>query len=909
MADACRSPTLSGPLGWILSRSAAVQDGPTALDKDRLPAVGDDHLLRPRLLRRLDRTAGSGITLVCAPPGFGKTSLVARWARGTDETVVWLRLSEEDGAVPTFARQFVAAIRAGALEACKKTSRLLRRRRPVEHSEFAEGLLADLQAEPSSFVLVLDDYCAVPSSPVHGVVEEILGHLPASKRMILIARYDPPFAFHDLLVSGRASEIRQADLAFDCQETAAFLAQKTGWTPTAEQVERLAERLDGWPTGIRLLAQSLTDGTDRERVLENLPRGVQQAQYYLCTQLFERLPSSRRSALLQCSILGEFTSELCAAVLDPEGEAPDSPRFDGDERDFFEPIEGRRGWYRIRPLVQDFVVGRRGEHLDEEVAAELHDRAAAWLNRRGHVAEAIDHALQGSDPKSAAVILADHRKRMIDEGRHAELFGCLQKLPEAVIDSHADTMLLRVWATPTELMREAIARVEGVLARNAIPAERAEALQGELKLVKAGNILTLTMEDPSGLPKLVEAAREALDLLPRAHRGARATAYHLLAQGLQFSGDLEAADVVLEQGVTEFALGQSYPLSLVLYTRCLILYAQADLVPARDAALGALACELAVPPGSEPTGQGSRVLLGGIHYQWNELDLAAQELDHVESRSSLDGAQTLAMVWQAQGKTSEASALMREVLERSGRIANAPLEILSARAGEAALALAQGRPEFALRWAVGARTEDVRPLYRAMGCTLVRVRILIEAGMAEHRKKAASLLQVLEDAATRMHQRYRRIQILGLKSLLHASEGNDDEAFAALETSLHLAVRSRYIRLYLDLGPAIRRLLAGLPVPGGLEEYVSAIRGAFVAEQVRASSRLTHVLSEPLTDRELDVLGLIAERLSNKEIARRLHVSLPTVKSHALKIYQKLHVNDRWSAVEKAVGLGLLPES
>lgn len=236
------------------------------------------------------------------------------------------------------------------------------------------------------------------------------------------------------------------------------------------------------------------------------------------------------------------------------------------------------------------------------------------------------------------------------------------------------------------------------------------------------------------------------------------------------------------------------------------------------------------------------------------------------------------------------------------------MNTLFAHASAAQHALRQGRFADALRWAEGARTEEVRPFHSALSTSLIRIEILIRAGGARRRETASRLLASLDRATVRLNLRKHRVEILALEALLRSAEGDDDGAFAALGRSLALASKGRYVRAFLDLGADMQRLMARYPFPSEYGEYVTALREAFANDRLRRSAPIRQELPEPLSNREFDVLSLMGERLSNKEIAGRLHVSLPTVKSHANRIYQKLHVHNRREAVEKAVGLGLLPQ-
>jgi LuxR family maltose regulon positive regulatory protein len=817
--------------------------------------------------------------------------------------VAWLTLDAEGANLTEFVRGTTNAVRAVAPAFGGVTQPPLSEQAP-EDAEPSATLLRELDALDERLVLVLEDYDTVQDPAVHGLVDTILKSAPANLHVVVVAHMDPPLRLHRLLASGRMHALRHADLEFSRAEASTFLGDIAGVSLESAELDRVYHAIGGWPTGLRLLALSLTDPAKRAQLLERLPDTVREARSYLCAQVYEQRSANTRRFLLGCALLGEFDIGLCNAVSAPDCEGMTAREFIEHESALVVAVPESPGRFRLHALMRDNLAERLHEELDADSICSLHDRAAGWLARQDRIGEAIEHALRGSDPKSAARLLGSVRIEYLNEGRYAELSELASKLPRDVLDSDIETCLLQVWIAPYELFGAAVERVESLLRASDRSEVDTDAVRGELHLMRLGTLVSRPLEFPDDLAGLIASGERALELLPAHHRTARAMASHYLAQANCLAGDSAAAKASLVVGLEEHTLTGGHPLTVILYAQTYLEYAAGNLTAARDAAERCQACIPSLTTGTMLAWVAVG-LLGVIHFQWNELERAEELLELAGCAQSAESMVFLAQVRQAQGRHEEARALVATYIEAHAR-AGAEASYQFGRARDAQLLLMEGDAAPALQWATSAQTGSFRTLITSMTCTLSRAEILILAGTSSQRATAQRLLRELAALTDRGHHGTLRINIAVLEALRCDAEGDEKGALASLSHALTLSAPGRFVRRYVDLGPRMAALLARVRPPDGLQDYVDLIRAAFARAAPPPATRRRRVLPDPLTDRELEILSLLARRLSNQEIANQLFITVPPVKSHATTIYSKLHVHRRREAVEKAIALGIL---
>jgi LuxR family maltose regulon positive regulatory protein len=561
-----------------------------------------------------------------------------------------------------------------------------------------------------------------------------------------------------------------------------------------------------------------------------------------------------------------------------------------------------------------------GKLTTQEIEA-LHRRASAWYATHDALELALQHALAGNDAPGAVQLVAQHRHDLLNSEQRPRLERWLRLFPAATVEEYPDLLLAKAWVSelgrsPGRMALRALDLAEAHLARGADPA-RARQLQGEidaLRSMEKGH----TAADPQGT---ISLATRALELLPQEWRLPRAQAWLHLAAAYQSSGQLDRAYAVFAAAQQEEAVTGPTPRLRLLAAPCFVHWMAADLAGMLQAAQQTVNLSQATDDQRESLGWGHH-LLACVHYQRNDLAAAemhanlVQELRHLcHHNAVVQSAIMLAGLQQAHG----AAAAARGALEH---LRGYLTEINSARllplvdAFEAELAARQGDLETASRWAMTAGAKiplGIMADHYAPQFTLPKV--LLRMNTPASRQQAATALERLHTFVTTTHNTRFTIDVLALQALYYAAEGDEPAALNALEQAVTLAQPGGFVRVFVDLGPALIKLLERLAMRGCATAYIEQLLAAFAAEPAandRPLPRSARPLPapatvEPLTDRELAVLALLAQRLSAKEIAQHLTITERTASSHTAHIFQKLAVNNRRAAVAAARALGLLP--
>jgi LuxR family maltose regulon positive regulatory protein len=925
-----------------------------------IPPASHNLVSRPRLTARMNDGLQCALTLVSAPAGFGKTTLLSEWIhtlapippgprggvgagsptgrRETGTTIpkggcalggfpegrlrsavraAWVSLDSGDNDPARFWAYFIAALETLQPGIGESAMALLQSSPTPPVEIFLTSLINAAAAIPQDFALVLDDYHVIEAQMVHDAVAFLLDHLPPAMHLIIASRADPPLPLPRLRARGQLVELRAADLRFMPDEAAAFLNQVMGLNLTPENIATLESRTEGWIAGLQLAALSMRGREDVSNFLAAFAGSQHYILDYLVEEVLQRQPAEIQTFLLRTSILDRMTGPLCDALLADMSLPPGQETLDYLEHAnlFIIPLDDRRQWYRYHHLFGEFLRSRLKQVQPEQVAA-LHRRAAEWyeqgatsLGDKGLVIDAIRHALEAADFERAASLIEQHARETLMRGETSTLQGWLRALPESMVRARPYLGLARAWSlvvagqlsTAEPYLQEAI--------RLAAPAD--VKIQSEAAALNAF-IATLRGD----VPRAIEFARQALERLPVDDLFLRGMAALNLGMAYDISEDIAAAS----QAYTEAqAIGQAASnslLSLMAKVQLADLKAQqGELHAAGD--LYQQAIRLAGGPGKQLPFTGiAYASLGRLLYEWNDLDGAARCLttcvelgrQWVSADMRLAGSVSLAQVRQAQGDTENAQELSREAEQamQQGQVVS-PATIGVARAYQARLWLRQGAIEAAIRWAdeYRARPGDASGypgyLRHIEGASWARV--LMAQGQAE---SAVSLLESLLRAAESAGQTGYVIELMALQALVFQSMGDPAQAAAMLTQALRLAEPEDYVRTFVDEDEPMRALLKKLEIRDWrLESYVQRLLASFDGPSSRTSN-LQPPISNLLSEREREVLRLIADGLSNQEIADRLVVAVSTVKTHINNIYAKLGVRSRTQAAARAREMGLL---
>src|SRR5215213_6062206 len=876
-------------------------------------------IARPRLIAELERESGRKLTLISAPAGFGKTTLLVEWLRGRadgDHSVAWVSLDEGDNDPVRFLSYLVAALRRTVGEGFGEgVLAALRSPEPPRMEAVLGALVNELDDLPGEIAVVLDDYHVIDSERIHRIVSFLLEHLPPNVHLVISSRIDPPLQLVRLRARNQMTELDADDLSFTSEEAATFLNSLMKLNLPAEDVEALEERTEGWIAGLQLAALSMRHRKDVSSFIRSFSGSHRDVLDYLAEEVLERQPGQVREFLLETSIAEHLTGTLCDAIT---GHSDGQEMLERLEREnlFVVQLDEERRWYRYHHLFADFLRGRFMRESPES-AGELHLRASGWYKGNGHLAEAIGHALSAPDHDLAARLIEEGVEGAVERGEGTTALRWLEALP-------TEAKRLR----PRLFVEHAVALVITGRPDDAEPllkeAERAAEADGEdgrFLLGFASAVRSWRARLRGDTPEAVELARRGLSLLPDQEVHVRNYAAVRLGDALRTVGDLAAADeAYAEAAEIGQAAHHAYGRLAGMVMHARVRAEQGRLREADEEFRRAL--RLLIEEGFELSPAAGIVYIGmaDLRYERDDLDEAEHALERGMELAERTG-DVSTLVWayvtlsrNKRARGDEEGALERaRQAERVARDAGADLQIAIALAWMTRLLLGQGDLTEALAFEEerAANAENATDAARVVD-RLTLARLLHAQG--RHRE-ALPLLEELGETAEAAGRTGNLIEILALQALALWAESKKERAVSALADALTLAEPEGYVRTIVDEGPQMTTLLSevlGAKQRGRTDllrcvsaHYLKKLLAALERDVASAASPAAG-LPEPLSERELEVLRLIASGKSNRRIATELFVSVGTVKTHINNLYRKLEAHSRTQALARARELKLL---
>jgi LuxR family maltose regulon positive regulatory protein len=855
---------------------------------------------RPRLIERLHEGVRSGhrLILISASAGSGKTTLLSEWIhkvgpyRDAPLQVAWLSLDEDDNDPARFWVYVVTALQTVHPQLGRSILPMLQGPQPPPARSILAPVLNEVVTFSEPVVLVLDDYHLVTEGAIQDGVVFLLDHLPQQLHLVIATRADPPLPIARLRARGQLSELRADDLRFTAEEVAVFLNGVMGLGLRPEDVAALEARTEGWISGLHLAALSMQGREDTHTFVQAFTGGHHYILEYLIEEVLSRQPESVQRFLLRTSILDRLCAPLCDAITGKQDGTHMLERLQRDNL-FLIPLDDERYWYRYHHLFGDLLRKRLGQAIPIEHISELHRRASQWHAENGLLEQAVKHAQAAGDSERIAEIAERAAGDSLLDARLTALLRWVDPLPKDVLRAHPRLQIYRAWAL----------YMNGHL-------EAAQQALGDCR--QALETLPPSPEN--------DALRRALTRL--------LDTIDMIAQGFMYAVDngvaeatrvcSQARDMALEDSQVFLAAQATEGLALAQYHQGLLRACAQSCQQVID--LGAQSASQA------PLAAAGYVELAGIHIEWNDLEKAADLLDEALALCREWGiVQTLNEAYTAQshllqlrGDIEGAWDVLEKAREFGSMEGDSSLVNFRLATQQARLNLAAGEPEKAMRWAEGTRAsfasgEGGQRLPAAFIETLqtTLARAYLAQGQAEEALAALEpLLAPAEAAGAFLHV----IEVCALKALALHALGDTPAVLASLERSLALAEPEGFARVYLNEGAPMARLLREAAARGIHVEYARKLLdgfGVWEYERMGESPTLTHTptpkLTDPLTPRELDVLHLISQGLSNKDIAEKLVIALNTVKRHTSSVYTKLEVKSRTQAVVRARELGLIP--
>lgn len=896
------------------------------------PPPRPDLVPRSRLIERLDAGLGanSKLTLVSAPAGYGKTTLISTWIQESARPAAWLSLDEKDNDWVRFLTYTVAAL--GLIEEGLglEVQEALQTSQSPQMDILLTLLVNEISACGCEFILVLDDIHRITEHATWEVIGFLLNHHPPGMHLVLIGRVDPIVSLSRLRAGGQLTEIRSKELRFTKAETTTFLNELMSLDLSPQAINTLESRTEGWIAGLQLVALSLQGRADKDEFIAKFSGVHHYVLDYLIEEVLSRQPDEIRSFLCRTSILERLCAPLCDAILDISTSHQILQTIEATNL-FLIPLDVERYWYRFHHIFADFL--KLCLKQDQStVIADLHHRAADWHEQNGFFPDALHHLLAGGDPPGAARLVESHARDLLAHSELASLIKLSAEIPDEYLRQRPRLWIYLTWAmrltgSPYKIVESRLQVAEDDLrtrdwsgwqpdggSKYSSADDEVRNLQAHIYALRA--FQAVYRED---FEQVFVMAEKVNDL---------STDEKFIKSGLQFalgwayrlSGDLESAyREFTETSALSQESGNFYMASSTLSRAAYGLVLAGRLEQATLTFLDAL--ELAAAKGGRqyPVAGYAYVYLAGIHYEWNDLETARRHafegirlcervgfimdqavgysnLARIEiAEGNLEGAQ------EACQSAWELSQLMKDYVYTRRWVEDCRVRLWIARCDYEAL----------LRWV---ESTDLKigepPNYQRDIDHLILARALVALGSiyptGTYVEDALILLSELRALAENGKWYGKAIEIIILQAMALQIAGTDEEAFYALETALSLAEKEGYIRSFIDEGEPVLKLLKEVATHGTNQGYASRlITSIETAKSTEQPSSITDLI-EPLSRREIEVLRMLTTDLSGPEIAEEMHIALTTLRFHTRNIYAKLAVKNRRSAVRRAETQGLI---
>jgi LuxR family maltose regulon positive regulatory protein len=876
---------------------------------------------RPQLAARLDASLSHPLTLVAAPAGFGKTTLVSTWARRQPTPVAWLSLDEGDNDPVRFLGYLVAALQTADPSIGQAVQSALGATNAPPPLAVIAALINDLSRLDTDLLLVLDDLHLVDAAPIHEAIATLVAHQPPQLHLMLVTREDPQLPLARLRARGELVELRGLDLRFTPAEVAQFLHEVMGLALDADDLAALDARIEGWAAGLQLAALSLQNSPNPGQAIARLSGSHHFILNYLADEVLRQLSPERQSFLLETAVLAQLNGDLCDAVT---GRTDSRARLEEllAANIFVIPLDDEHRWYRYHHLFAD-LLRHQLERTMPGRAAVLQQRASAWYEAQGDAIAAIDYALAAADYPQAVRLLEQHARSVVLQGYAQTVETWLRRLPAGWRQAGPRASLAFGWSL---LLRGQIDEIEPYL-HDAEAAGHATgdaaAIQAEALALRAG--VTSLRGDPE---RGCELARAAVALAPADDLYVQSMTAFCLGTACNYAGrDAEAIATYRAALPLCKTAGNRVAATLIVGNLTLLYSARGQLRAAADLCLATL--DEAARAG-EQDAPSLAVVYGGyadLLYAWNELDAAQAQVTRVLELSRRSGhvaalaygnvVQARLLLARGDLAGAEQALAIASELRRRGMPAWVAPHIVSQ---QVALALARNdlaAAEQALLQTGIAATDSLHHTREVIH--LAHLRLLLHQGRDQNHARlddADELARRILAAAMRADRMGRVLEVLLLRAQVSHIQGDVDAACADVMQALTLGESEGYVRIFVNegeplrvlLGAVRRRLAQQLAELGPSPAYVDRVLAAFPPVEAAASGGPSTLppLVEALTERELEVLRLMAEGLTYDEVAQRLIVSLNTVRYHVKGLYGKLGVDKRMAAIEQARAYGLL---
>jgi len=874
---------------------------------------------RPRLINKLKQGERGMLTLVSAPAGFGKTTLLSEWIIDNDRPVAWVSLDSGDNDLKRFFTYVISALQQNDRSFGENILSALKSINNPVIDSLLTLLVNEIAMGGVETTLVLDDYHLIANQQIHEALGFMIDHLPLNMHLVISGRADPPLHLSRLRARGQMTEIRPSDLRFTKVEAAVFLNDLMRLDLSPENIAALETRTEGWIASLQLAALSLEGREDKEEFVAAFSGSHHYIIDYLVDEVMSRQPEDLQSFLRRTSILDRFCAPLCDALLDTTNSRQVLRKLEAANL-FLVPLDDERHWFRYHHLFADFLRQRLSEREPQSIP-ELHQRASIWLEQNDLVTEAIDHALEGKDFEAAARLVESIGPDMMMQSEFDRLTTWLDAMPKELVCSWPWLCIIRAWMCQRWVMLDEgehyLQCAEKALETDTTPEPMggAKIIRGQVAAIRALFSLNQTQ-----IPQAIEYANQALELLPDDYFN-QPVAASALGIAKRITGDFDDAIRLFDDARrASLAVGNRILAQAIIMELGRAQLMQGRLHQAAETFHEAIEFKYRRTDIKIPYASTASIYLANILREWNELEAAmvhleegieigipAQMVDAVAS-----GHAVMACVYLAQGELDAAIAACQKAERLIKDVPDLEAEATAIMfESRIKLLLAQNNLSEAQRLVQDkglSVNDEIKSFHDST--YIVFARVLIYQGRQNPDER---YLSDADDLLTRMLELTRSvgcmrevIMILMLKALAFEAQGMRDRASSLLEEAITLAEPEGYVRTFVDEGEPMRELLRRIASRSVEQEYVGRLLAAFEYRKAEKGAAVSQPLIEPLSNRELEVLRLLKTDLSGPEIAQELMVSLNTMRTHTKNIYSKLGVNNRRTAVHQAEELNLI---
>jgi len=912
---------------------------PLLLTKLHRPLFPSDLVYRTKLMEQFQKCDHHPLTLVSAPAGYGKSTLVSSWLDECDHPHSWLSLDDGENDLRSFLSYFLSAVQKIFSDAVTKTMALVNAPNLPSLTKLAFSLANELDAIERQFILVLDDVHRVREKSVHDFLDILFKHPPRSMRMVIIGRRDPFLRLAALRAQGQLFEIRLNDLRFTEAETAAYLQQFFNKPVDHQSAVAWAKKTEGWVTGLRLAALSMKHRGEYRSLLPELQGGTQYVMEYLFNENLSHQPTDVRTYLLKTSILDRFCAPLCESLIGNTDESEEDKssswqliRLLKQENLFIISLDAEGHWYRFHHLFQELLQRQLKRDQSPKEIAELHLRASQWYESEGFFKESIKHALAAGDLEHAAEIIERYQHSEISADRWYVVQQWLELLPFDIKQVRPKLILTTAWI---EIMQHQFAQALTFMKQAKLIIDDRisdREVLGEIAFLR-GYVMYFNGQAEGSLRNL----EEAVQLLSDKKTPFLAEAELMLGLARCMVGQKDLAIGALKAKASETGIRENYLLSRLIAGLSFIYLICGDLLSVRVQAKRLLL--ISEEHNMLLTKAWSYYFLACSHLHSGELEAALLHFNQtvdlrymLEPRAAVDAMAGLALTQQLMGLKDDATESWRQLQIFAAEL-NEENYLAVARSCHARLSVFRGEMKSAVEWSRSVSESPVpAELFSWLEApSITQARVLIAGGSEDDQLRALQLLRAIRKQCEVASFTGQTIEVSILQSLALDKLGRTDEAIHALKEVVAFAAPLGWVRPFIEAGPAIADLLNRLHQQNVSVDFIDNLLTAFPDREptsprtgLRPSTDdkevesvtgppipdskpdIHRALVEPLTIREIEVLELLAQRLQNKEIASKLSVSPTTVKTHLQHIYQKLCTKNRRKAVETAEALGIL---